>query len=128
MKKTYDSKINELQKQIDELKAIIVSGNQQSSVNSQQVILSSPQGALEQNIPNPFNHTTTINYSLPQQFLSAKIIITDRAGKVLKEVNISAKGKGSVQLDASTLTSGAYQYSLYVDAVLIDTRQMILSK
>ena len=84
--------------------------------------------ALEQNIPNPFNHTTTINYTLPQQHSSAKILITGKAGAVLKEVNISGSGKGSLQLDASTLAAGAYSYSLYIDGRLIDSKQMILAK
>jgi hypothetical protein len=80
--------------------------------------------SLSQNIPNPFNHTTTINYNLPQQYSSAKIIVVDNTGKMLKEVNVNTKGKGSLQLDASTLSSGAYQYSLYVNGRLIDTKQM----
>ncbi len=110
-----------LQNQVNELKAMIVSS--QSTVNGQL----SP-ASLQQNIPNPFNHTTTINYKLPQTYSSAKIIVTDKSGKTLKEDNISAKGKGSLSIDASTLTSGAYQYSLYVDGKLIDKKQMVLAK
>jgi hypothetical protein len=52
------------------------------------------------------------------------IIVTDKSGKVLKEATLSTKGKGIVKLDASTLSSGAYQYSLYVDGRMIDTKQM----
>jgi hypothetical protein len=37
---------------------------------------------------------------------------------------INAKGKGNVTIDASTLSSGTYQYSLIVDGKLIDTKQM----
>ena len=80
---------------------------------------------LEQNVPNPFTHPTTIGYTLPQQYSSAKIIVTDKLGKVLKEVNLSGSGKGTLAVDAATLSSGVYQYSLYVDGRLIDTRQMI---
>jgi hypothetical protein len=120
-----DAKINDLQKQIDDLKAMVISGNQNA-------IISSPSGggvsSLAQNIPNPFSNTTTINYSLPQNSLSAQIIITDKSGKVLKQVNVSGNGKGSVQVNAATLLSGAYQYSLLVDGKLIDTKQMELLK
>ena len=84
--------------------------------------------SLSQNIPNPFNHTTTINYTLSQTYSSAKIIVTDKLGKVLKEVNLSGSGKGTLAVDAATLSSGVYQYSLYVDGRLIDTRQMVRSK
>ena len=83
---------------------------------------------LEQNIPNPFNYSTTINYTLPQQYSSTQIIITDKSGKLLKQVNISGNGNGSIKVDASALASGAYQYSLYVDGKLMDTKQMVLTK
>ena len=114
-----------LQNQINELKAMIVSN--QSAVNSQQsTVLSSL--SLQQNIPNPFTHSTTIGYTLPQKFISAQIIITDKKGNTLKAKNISGNGKGSLDVQASTLASGAYQYSLIVDGRLIDTKQMILIK
>jgi hypothetical protein len=83
---------------------------------------------LEQNIPNPFSNTTTINYSLPQSYSSAKIIVADSKGIVLKQSSLAGKGKGSVNLDASTLAAGAYQYALYVDGRMIDSKQMVLTK
>jgi hypothetical protein len=94
----------------------------QQSINKTTISVSGAD--LEQNIPNPFNHTTTINYSLPQQHSSAKIIVVDKAGKVLKEISVSGSGKGSLKIDASTLASGAYNYSLFVDGRLMDTKQM----
>ena len=45
----------------------------------------------------------------------------------LKAISLS-NNKGSVNINAPTLSSGAYQYSLYVDGRLIDTKHMILSK
>jgi hypothetical protein len=128
-----------LQSQINELRSMMqqIQINNASSVQTKNIQLTN-DAALEQNIPNPFNHTTTINYTLPQAYSSAKIIVTDKNGKVLKEVSLSnsfptggswtGAGKGSLNIDASTLASGAYQYSLYADGKLIDTKQMILSK
>ena len=54
-----DAKIDNLQKQIDDLKALIVA-HQSSAVNQQSTNISS--ASLQQNIPNPFNHSTTISY------------------------------------------------------------------
>ena len=85
------SKVDNLQNQINDLKKMIVSN--QSTVNSQQsTVLSS--ALLQQNIPNPFSNSTTINYALPKQFSSAKIIVTDKNGNALKELNLS-EGKGN---------------------------------
>ncbi len=113
-------KINaDLQNQINELKAMIVSSQQTINISS---------ASLAQNIPNPFTHSTNISYSLPQKFTTAQIVITDKNGKTIKAVSISNSGKGSLNVDASTLASGAYQYSLMIDGRLIATKQMILSK
>jgi hypothetical protein len=88
---------------------------------------------LEQNIPNPFSHTTTINYTLPQNISTAEIIITDNSGKTLKQVNlpagkqgISGTGKGSVNVDITSGASGNYNYSLVADGKIICTKQMAL--
>jgi hypothetical protein len=120
--------VQELSKQNDELKSrvekleAVLSERNSSSASSQNASIT--DAALGQNIPNPFNHTTTINYALPQQYSSAKIIITDKSGKTIKEFNVSGTGKGSIQADASQLSSGVYQYSLIIDGRLIDTKQM----
>ena len=55
-------------------------------------------------------------------------MVSDQNGRTLKQITLSGKGGGSVDLDASTLASGAYCYSLIVDRKLIDTKKMILAK
>jgi len=128
-----DARINELQKQIDELKAMIVSGNQLKetgqSMSDELSVVS--VASLQQNIPNPFNHTTTINYTLPQQSRNggtAKIIVVDELGKTIKSINLSGAGNGSISFSSPFRAGASYQYSLYVDGKLIDTKQMVLSK
>jgi hypothetical protein len=120
------SEIGSLKSEMEELKAMIVSN--QSAVNGQQSTAISP-ASLQQNIPNPFTNTTIISYTLPQSRNSgtAQIVITDKSGKTLKAINVSGN-KGNVKVDASTLASGAYQYSLIIDGRLVDTRQMVLAK
>jgi hypothetical protein len=120
-----DAEINNLETRLSRLEAMMNAN--QSTVNSQQLAVVS-SASLQQNIPNPFNQTTIINYNLPNQFSSAKIIITSSSGAVLKQINISIKGNGSVHVDTSTMAAGAYQYSLYVDEKLIDTKRMVLAK
>ena len=54
--------------------------------------------------------------------------MTDKNGKTIKAINISGSGKNTLTVDASTLSSGAYQYSLLIDGRLIVTKQMMLIK
>jgi len=120
------SEVQDLKSEMEQLKSLVLSGGQSktSDATVQQQKINISNAALEQNIPNPFTKTTAINYNLPQTFTSAKIMITDNSGKVLKEVNISQGGKGGINVDASALSSGDYRYSLYLDGKLIDTKQM----
>ena len=120
-----DAKIDNLQKQIDDLKAMILSGN--TSLKSS-AFTTLPDASLSQNNPNPFSNTTTIGYSLPQKFTSAYINITDKTGKTLKTIQLSGSGKGTLTIDAATFAAGAYQYSLMVDGRWTETKQMILAK
>jgi trimeric autotransporter adhesin len=114
---------SELKKEVEELKLIVLSGNQTNKYTT-----TIADASFEQNVPNPFGNTTTIHYNLPRHYSSAKIIITDKNGKTLKEVNISGSGKGSVQIDSSLLSSGAYNYSLYINEKLAGTKQMLLAR
>ncbi len=96
-----DAKIDTLQNQLNELRTLVLSIQQQqqscspcsAAVNNagatQSYVTLSDGALLEQNIPNPFNYTTKINYTLPQKFTNAQIIITDKSGKTLKAVTIS---------------------------------------
>jgi hypothetical protein len=127
-----DSIINNLETRLTRIESLL--NAQQSTlvplntgVNGQQsAVISST--SLQQNIPNPFNNSTTIGYSLPDRFSSAQLIITDKSGKQLKQINLGAPGKGTVNIDVSTLAAGAYNYSLYVDGRFIDSKQMILAR
>ena len=119
MNDSKDAKINDLETRLAKLEAMM---------NVQQSTSNISSASLAQNIPNPFSNTTTINYSLPQNSKSAQLVIIDNSGKVLKQVKVSGSGKSSVQINTSTLAAGAYQYSLFVDGKLIDTKQLILAK
>lgn len=126
--------IEKQQQSIEELKQL----NQQQQQQINQLIglvnaatansIATSKLALQQNVPNPFSNSTSITYSLPAKFSSAKIIITDKNGNALKQINLTNTGNGTVQIDASTLASGAYQYSLYIDGKTIETKQMVLQK
>ena len=123
-----DKAIASLQSQIDTLTKLVnkIMGNDTklSLENNPSVSNSS----LEQNFPNPYSESTTIKYTLPQNFFSAKIVIADTSGKVFKQIPVSGPGTNSVKIEAGSLRAGNYLYSLYVDNTLIDTKKMILTK
>jgi hypothetical protein len=114
------------EKRIEKLEAMM--NVQSTTANDQPQITTVSSASIDQNIPNPFSNATIIHYTLPQQYTVAKIIIADKSGSVLKEMKISGAGKGSVEIDASTLAQGSYQYSLIANGRLIGTKQMILTK
>jgi endoglucanase len=68
---------------------------------------------LKQNFPNPFNPTTTINYSIPEKGI-VKLKIYDVLGKNVETIVSKEQiaGNYDVYFDASKLTSGVYFYQL----------------
>ena len=121
-----DVRIDDLQKQINALKALITDPQTKVALTLNNVTLT--DASLEQNVPNPFNNTTNISYTLPQRFTNAQILITDKSGKLLKQVNVSGAGRGTLNVNATTLSSGAYNYSLIVNGKTIDSKQMVLTR
>jgi endosialidase-like protein/trimeric autotransporter adhesin len=115
------NEIDSLKSEIEELKSILLSN--QSSVNIQ-----ISTASLQQNIPNPYNQSTTIGYTLPKTFSSAQIIITDNSGKAIKQIPLSNAQQGSINIKAGILALGSYNYSLIVDGKLIDTKKMVIAK
>jgi hypothetical protein len=121
-----NDKIDDLQKQIDELKKLITA-NAQTSLVSNQRINSLPQtGRLEQNQPNPTAQTTVIKYFVPEQSSKAAIRITNSNGQEIKSINISAKNNGQISIQANGLIAGTYLYSLIIDGKTIDTKKMVI--
>lgn len=84
--------------------------------------------ALEQNYPNPFNPSTTINFSLAEDGMINLAIYNLLGEKVLSVLNeFREAGVHSVNIDASTLSSGAYFYKIETTN-FSKTMKMILAK
>ncbi len=87
---------------------------------------------LEQNFPNPFNPSTTINYDFQiASYENAKLTIFNVLGEKVKEFELNQK-KGSVVWSGKNefgkeVASGAYFYKIEAENFL-ETKKMLLLK
>ena len=84
--------------------------------------------SLGQNKPNPFSTATDIEVSVPGSVQTAILYIYDLQGKKVQQVDITARGKQTIKVDATDLAEGMYLYSLIADGQVIQTRRMIIGK
>ena len=84
--------------------------------------------SLQQNFPNPFNPTTTINYSVPKSGI-VKIKVYDLLGKEVATLVNENKPTGnySVQFNAVKLVSGVYFYRMEAGS-FSQTKKLLLVK
>jgi len=123
--------IQEQQKEIEELKK--ATGNNVatnavpsvSEISAVNVKLSTAN--LEQNVPNPLRNNTSIRYNIPADARNALLLITDMNGKTIKQLSVKA-GSGIINIDASSLNAGTYNYTLVADGRTIETKRMIVAK
>lgn len=120
-----DQKITQVEQENTALKNEIAQLKQSNQSASATASLSG--ASLGQNFPNPFNKNTVISFSIPKESNSASIVVTQTGtGKIIKSIPVS--GVSQVTLDAASLTSGAYTYTLYIDGKKIDSKQMVINK
>ena len=131
--------VKEQQNIIDEQNEEIEDLNQRLAYLEEQMgkILASNQDAIDlsdkkesfigQNIPNPFNDFTSIEYNLPANS-SGKIEFFNAEGKVLRVYDIQGEGKGTLDINAADLPSGVYSYRMIVNNNVVGVKQMIRNR
>ncbi len=82
---------------------------------------------LGQNYPNPFNPATSFSFSIPET-TEVTIILYDILGKKVKSLLDAEKPAGnySVNIDAFSLASGVYFYTMRTDDYLKTRRMVVL--
>jgi Chaperone of endosialidase/Secretion system C-terminal sorting domain len=116
--------IKQQQQQIDELKNLIAELTGKQNVSG---VLTKEEAFIKQNLPNPFNENTVIQFYVPLTAKQAQIVLYDQTGRLLKSYSVGS-GKSQVTIDKGTLASGNYVYTLMVDGKKIDSKSMILTK
>ena len=83
---------------------------------------------LSRNYPNPFNPSTTIDYSTPKNENVSLSVYNLHGQKVINLIRRNEKaGEYNVRFKATDLVSGIYYYRLRSDIYMI-TKKMILLK
>lgn len=83
---------------------------------------------LGQNVPNPFDNSTIIPFSIPNDCHNASIVITESiTGEIVKTIPVSC-GEIQATVEVGSLKSGTYSYLLVIDGKIIDSRQMIVAR
>ena len=84
---------------------------------------------LSQNVPNPFNGSTTVSYSIKEKD-NVMLTVYDITGKQVMQFNEGNKsaGKYSVKIDGTKLAKGLYYYSLTSGDKTSAVKKMIITE
>lgn len=113
---------DQLQQQMNELKQMIL-----ASSNSSEATSNTNAAWLLQNAPNPFNQNTTIQCYVQASIKQPRLLVYNAGGQLMKSFSLS-KGMNSVTINAGSLSSGQYSYTLLADGKKVDTKSMVLTK
>ncbi len=84
--------------------------------------------SLRQNFPNPFNPSTKINFTLPQDGIVSLKVFDVLGREIAVLVNgFQSRGNYNIDFDGSKLSNGIYYYQL-VTGNFTSTKKMILMK
>lgn len=114
--------IETLKAEINKLEDVVESLNEVSK-NSLNI-----DAVLEQNEPNPFSSSTTIEFEINSSFTNAKIVVYDFWGEEKQSYDIFSTGIGNYVIEANTLHAGTYHYALIIDKYVVDSKIMFLVK
>lgn len=118
--------IDNLVDEVEALKQPVAPQRQQAPAAMQEAIADG-EAMLMQNTPNPFNQATEIGYRLPEGTATAMIMLCDMNGKMLQTYPLAVNDTaGTLTIQAGSYTPGMYLYTLLIDGVQIDTKQMII--
>jgi hypothetical protein len=117
--------IEKQQQQIDQLRQIIQNNNTSNSTDAKSATVSGAY--LLQNAPNPFSQNTTVRCYVPSSVKQAQLAVYSNSGQLVKSYTLT-NGMNNVTINAGTLSSGKYVYSLITDGKKVDTKSMAMAQ
>ncbi len=123
-----DNKISVAGKYYYRLKQIDRDGSFKYSEQTEATVDKPTKYELSQSYPNPFNPSTTIRFSIPEESL-VKLIVHNTLGQEVKTLVNEKKQPGyyEVTFDGSEVASGVYFYRLETGK-FVEVRKMLLLK
>ena len=127
------SRMTEQQMVIDSLSLVIKNHEEriarleaQNNINRNEV----QDVILEQNNPNPYSSSTTITYYIPSEVIGKPQLVVNRSTDSVNLLSFEAtKGIPTQQVvEASTLDTGVYVYTLIVQGKVLASKKMIVIK
>lgn len=113
---------------VDSLFVLYNLGGGTVGIQDQEIVEIPSSFSLAQNFPNPFNPTTTIEFSLPKSGVVTLAVFNILGEQVKTLINEErSAGKQSVNFNANNFASGVYFYRLQTGN-LVQTKKMLLLK
>jgi len=123
-----DNSVNNNGKYYYRLKQVDIDGSYDYSSTVEIDLKGQLDYRLNQNFPNPFNPTTSIQFNLPEAGQVKLVVFNVIGEKVAELVNKNMEaGNHDVEFNASELNSGIYVYKIEVNG-FIQIRKMMLVK
>jgi hypothetical protein len=120
--------LNDQKSRIEALESSINSIQTSRVVEKSFDVVRNEEFRLEQNVPNPFSQSTSIQYFVPVNAGKASVIICDLSGKMVKSIELKESGAGSVSVSTDDLQSGIFIYALVVNGKEIVSKRMVVTK
>lgn len=118
--------LQNLQKTVAEQGALIAALQNQLKINpvgEDSAVLAS----LGQNSPNPFNVSTEIKCTIPEDATNAYLCVYDLNGSQKMRRDITERGNVTVTIEGNRLTAGMYIYTLIIDGNETGWKRMTLT-
>jgi hypothetical protein len=122
--KELDRKVEDQKKSIEEFN---IDALKKSQIITKDASELNNNAILFQNVPNPFNHETSISYIINYIYSNAAINVYNLNGYQLLSFDLNSKGECKIVINANQLKPGMYLYNLLIDGKVMDTKRMILT-